>query len=690
MATRQVLGRVLIVMKGEYNNTEEYEKLDVVTYDGSSYIAKKDTVGNLPTNTEFWDLLAKKGDDNAISDEDLEKVKNEVTEAIKPDVQEGIKEDLDKLINISPLVASSIDEMTDTTRVYVNTTDGNWYYYDGANWEIGGIYQATKIQDNSVNQKMLNFIKKGINQYVVNNITDNGCNFYQDENGFTHIVGTAKSSKRTIITSFTLDKQTNLRYRASNGTRPSTYIYNQLDKQTIVQTIGMGSTNQEFTLEAGTYDIEVYLISGTEYNSNYFASLIDTNYELLIRDNIYKASNTPISNNFLNIDDTPILNIKTINAICNIKDKKPFIFNMIDKTFTINRDIYLLYYDTYQPNLPFNHLYFFNLASHVDSDKTYDLCLESGLNAIFFNIKTLEVKILNYTDWNNTDKIDKYDYTLCVYFYSPSSNEFRNYLILNNNTEVISPLKTNLTGKKLSICGVSVDTFTGYIPEGNVSYYGLSNLPSVDVTWWKRLINNTGLELLVNNSWSGACATTTKNLTSSGVQRCTELGTNPDFIIIGAFALNDWASSNLTDYDKSTMSIPDIDVDLTITENYEQYKDTIESYGGAIATMFYRIMQKYPNAKIFAMDAYNYYRNGYYPFTPNVNSPKINMCNDILYNVAKQFGIEVIKLSQCGITAFNSRTYCVEGTESTLALHPNPDGMTMLYNETIGHFKKFM
>lgn len=151
MATRQVLGRVLIVMKGEYNNIEEYEKLDVVTYEGSSYIAKKDTVGNLPTNTEFWDLLAKKGEDNAISDEDLEKVKNEVTEAIKPDVQEGIKEDLDKLINISPLVASSVDEMTDTTRVYVNTTDGNWYYYNGANWEIGGVYQATQISHDNIN-----------------------------------------------------------------------------------------------------------------------------------------------------------------------------------------------------------------------------------------------------------------------------------------------------------------------------------------------------------------------------------------------------------------------------------------------------------------------------------------------------------------------------------------------------------
>lgn len=45
----------------------------------------------------------------------------------------------------SPLVASSVDDMTDTTRIYVNTSDGKWYYYDGDSWEIGGTYQATQI-----------------------------------------------------------------------------------------------------------------------------------------------------------------------------------------------------------------------------------------------------------------------------------------------------------------------------------------------------------------------------------------------------------------------------------------------------------------------------------------------------------------------------------------------------------------
>ena len=50
------LGRVRIVPKGAYNANTTYEMLDLVTYNGSSYIALKSTKGNLPTNTTYWQL----------------------------------------------------------------------------------------------------------------------------------------------------------------------------------------------------------------------------------------------------------------------------------------------------------------------------------------------------------------------------------------------------------------------------------------------------------------------------------------------------------------------------------------------------------------------------------------------------------------------------------------------------------
>ena len=44
----------------------------------------------------------------------------------------NLQSQINGLASGSPLVASSISGMTDTTRVYVNTTDGKWYYYNGS------------------------------------------------------------------------------------------------------------------------------------------------------------------------------------------------------------------------------------------------------------------------------------------------------------------------------------------------------------------------------------------------------------------------------------------------------------------------------------------------------------------------------------------------------------------------------
>lgn len=58
----------------------------------------------------------------------------------------------------APLVASSVSDMTDTTKTYVNTSDGKWYYYNGSAWAIGGVYQGTELGTNSV--KYNNFSTK--------------------------------------------------------------------------------------------------------------------------------------------------------------------------------------------------------------------------------------------------------------------------------------------------------------------------------------------------------------------------------------------------------------------------------------------------------------------------------------------------------------------------------------------------
>lgn len=87
-----------------------------------------------------------------------EKKEVEDEKEFRKDADDNLQTQINSLASGSPLVASSISEMTDTSRVYVNTTDGHWYYYNENNWIAGGVYQATEIGNREVGLKNLNFV----------------------------------------------------------------------------------------------------------------------------------------------------------------------------------------------------------------------------------------------------------------------------------------------------------------------------------------------------------------------------------------------------------------------------------------------------------------------------------------------------------------------------------------------------
>lgn len=62
MASTTNLGRVLLILRGDWDSVTDYSKLDVVSYGGSSYVAK-DVVpaGTSVNDTDYWQLLALKG-----------------------------------------------------------------------------------------------------------------------------------------------------------------------------------------------------------------------------------------------------------------------------------------------------------------------------------------------------------------------------------------------------------------------------------------------------------------------------------------------------------------------------------------------------------------------------------------------------------------------------------------------------
>ncbi len=79
MAT-QILGKVAYTSRGAYDSSFLYEINDVVTYNGSSYVSLKETKGNLPSNENYWMLLAQKGDTYEVTENDLNNIANQITE----------------------------------------------------------------------------------------------------------------------------------------------------------------------------------------------------------------------------------------------------------------------------------------------------------------------------------------------------------------------------------------------------------------------------------------------------------------------------------------------------------------------------------------------------------------------------------------------------------------------------------
>ena len=117
----------------------------------------------------------------------------------------------------------------------------------------------------------------------------------------------------------------------------------------------------------------------------------------------------------------------------------------------------------------------------------------------------------------------------------------------------------------LVIFGDSYSTFKGCIPEGYATYYAADEAPdgkdgqvmSLEETWWKRLVNRTGANLIRNDSWSGSTICYTGYLgdcstTSSFIYRYRELlkddffkKNNVDTVIVFGGTNDSWCPAEL-------------------------------------------------------------------------------------------------------------------------------------------------
>lgn len=93
---------------------------------------------------------------------------NEISDKLK---DKSNKDDVAKISSGTPLFASNLDEMTDITKNYVNTSDGYLYVYNNTNFIKSDVmYQSMGIADKSIDYSKLNDGLKNIINYKNYNI----------------------------------------------------------------------------------------------------------------------------------------------------------------------------------------------------------------------------------------------------------------------------------------------------------------------------------------------------------------------------------------------------------------------------------------------------------------------------------------------------------------------------------------
>ncbi|MBQ8290333.1 MAG: SGNH/GDSL hydrolase family protein [Clostridia bacterium] len=235
----------------------------------------------------------------------------------------------------------------------------------------------------------------------------------------------------------------------------------------------------------------------------------------------------------------------------------------------------------------------------------------------------------------------------------------RAYIEATERDHAVMALRDELDKKgknNISIFGDSISTFAGVtngadaasttnstINDGRGAWYGLNDGKVDDVrhTWWRQAAFSSGLDVLVNNSWSGDQLGGTSG---KGLTRCDQLhddtgsnaGTKPDIIAV-FFGTNDLGRNVAPE---------------TFESLYTQMVDKMQA--------------AYPGADIFLFTLLNC-------SDLDVTTEELYLYNDIIRNIASAKGCTVVDLQRdSGINASTYYKYTLDGT------HPNRLGMDLI------------
>jgi len=153
-----------LVDKGEYNAGTTYvntaTECDWVTYNGSSYYAKQETTGNLPTNTTYWGILAQKGTDGAGAGD-------MVASVYDPEEVKGDAFDMDNMVQGTTNKFISAAELT----VLQNTSGTNTGDQEASDFDIKDLTDSNDLRT-TWNNKLSNIESESIGDLGDVDLTD--------------------------------------------------------------------------------------------------------------------------------------------------------------------------------------------------------------------------------------------------------------------------------------------------------------------------------------------------------------------------------------------------------------------------------------------------------------------------------------------------------------------------------------
>ena len=209
----------------------------------------------------------------------------------------------------------------------------------------------------------------------------------------------------------------------------------------------------------------------------------------------------------------------------------------------------------------------------------------------------------------------------------------------------LGTLRAALRGKKVSFLGDSISTYNGWsnnpefnptLSKNSVFYPNVSTtggwMTDPEQTWWLRTTRLSGMDLLVDNAYSGDKLNRAKS--GKGLDRCVQLhhadGRTPDVIVV-LFGTNDAISTSSS----------------VVTQFETDYEEMITS-----------IRATYPKAELFLCE-----------LLPRTGMSKYP-CNKKIRALAEKYGVRLVETASCGHQDMQANY--LDG------LHPTPAGMKLI------------